>query len=316
MRAACRPSPLINSFNFDIIYKTMFIKLDNFADYFKKITIIYSKAMGKLSDLHVPPPLLGPVLHAYSQVYGVKAEELPKPLDEFRSFREFFTRPMKDGLRIADARPEVVVSPVDGIVLETGQMDSPVPRTFRIKDRYYTIEELLGRMAYYDFSREEMRGLYALMYLHPGCYHRIHSPVEGKITCLSHTPGTLYPVNRLGRKWIPDYHIKNSKVVLKICSPDGGLQIFLVLIGALVVGTITLTCNGRMEFPASGREIFEPVDPAWPVGKGEELGIFNLGSSVIMICYCSRSAEMTMAAQAGEIQMGNALISAEVLRAG
>jgi phosphatidylserine decarboxylase len=294
----------------------MFSRSGHITEYFKKMMIFYSKVAGRLSDLHVPPPLLGPALHAYSQVFGVKAEELPKPLGEFTSFREFFTRPMKEGLRIADARPEAIVSPVDGIILETGQMDSPVPNTFKVKDRYYTLDELLGRMAYYDFPREEMKGLYALLYLNPGCYHRIHSPLEGSITCLSHTPGTLYPVNRLGRRWIPDYHIKNSKVVLKISSPDGGLQIFMVLIGAFVVGTITLTYNSRMEFPASGRELFRPVDPPWPVSKGQELGIFNLGSSVILICYCRKSADMSWAAQAGEIQMGSALVNAEVLKAG
>lgn len=294
----------------------MFLNFNKFTKYFKKSMVFYSNIIGKLSDLHVPAPLLGPVLQVYSHYYRVRTDELPKPLGEFSSFREFFTRPMKDGLRIADARPEVIVSPVDGTILESGVMDSPVPNTFRIKERYYTLEELLGRLAYYDFAREDMKGLYSLMYLNPGSYHRIHSPMEGKITCLSHTPGTLFPVNRLGRKWVPDYHVRNSKVVLKIVSPDGGLQIFLVLIGALVVGNITLTYNNRMEFHASGKELFQPIDPPCPVGKGQELGIFNLGSSVLLICYCNRSAEMTLAVQTGEIQMGSALIYAEALTAG
>jgi len=281
----------------------------------EKTMMIYSSLMGRLSDLSVPPPIMTPLLKLYSQVYHVNIEELPKPLQEFTSFRDFFTRPMKDGSRIVDARPETIVSPVDGVILETGPMDNPVPSTFRIKGRFYTLEEMLGRLAYVDFPRESMKGLYALFYLNPGSYHRIHAPVTGKITSMSFEPGTLYPVNKLGMRWMPDVHVKNSRVVLKLHGEGDSVQIFLVLIGALVVGNITLSFGGRKTFSAGGGEYFETLSPACPVTRGMEIGIFNLGSSVLMLCYGPKDADMSLVAEEGPVLMGSAVIDTAALQA-
>jgi phosphatidylserine decarboxylase len=289
---------------------------DKITYYASKPMEVYSSIVGRLSDLRAPQPFLTPFLKLYSRCYHVNRSELPKPIREYSSFREFFTRPMKEGSRIVDPRPETVVSPVDGMVLEAGKTDTPVPNTFRIKDRYYTLEELLGRMSYYDFSNEGMTGFYTLFYLPPGAYHRIHAPFSGNVSRVSFSPGTVYPVNQIGRRLVPDYHVKNARAVLKLRSPDGGLHAFLVLIGALVVGGITLTYNGRRELMARDDEFLESLEPPVFVEKGSEVGLFNLGSAVLLICYGPREAEMRLAASEGGITMGTPVMESEILRSG
>jgi len=287
-----------------------------FSTGFEKSMEIYSFIIGKFSDLELPHPFLAPVLKLYGKCYKVNVNELSKPYMEYSSLSDFFTRPLKEGLRIIDSRPETVVSPVDGHIIETGKMDSPVPNTYKIKNRFYTLEELLGKMTFYDFSNEDMKGLYMLFHLPPGCYHRIHSPITGNISSLSFTPGTLYPVNRLGRRFVPEYHIKNSKVLLQISTGDDRMHIFMALVGALAVGNITLTYNGQREFSPRHKEHFETISPPHSIKKGEELGIFKLGSSVLMICYCHKDADMNFSAGEGKINMGNAVIESGVLKTG
>ncbi|MFH1436756.1 MAG: archaetidylserine decarboxylase [Pseudomonadota bacterium] len=274
---------------------------------------VYSYVMGRLSSMNVPSPVLAPFLKLYSRWFHVNMDDLPKPLHEYSSFKDFFTRQLRTGQRIVNSRTDTIVSPVDGTILDAGSADSPVANTFRIKNRYYMLEELLGKMAYYDFRCEDMTGVYMTFYLDPGSYHRIHAPMSGNISLRSFSPGTLFPVNGIGRKLNPDYHIKNSRVTIKLSSPDGKVHIFMVLIGALGVGNILLTYNGTQDFSPGDKGTFEMIDPPIPVEKGQEIGIFNMGSSVFVLCYCSKDEKMAITAQAGRIQMGSSVIESPAL---
>ena len=288
--------------------------LHKFSDYALKTMDVYSSVLGRLSSMNLPPPVLTPLLMLYSRWFHVNMDDLPRPLREYSCFKDFFTRQIKSGQRIINPRTDTIVSPVDGTILEAGSADSPVPNTFRIKNRYYMLEELLGKMAYYDFRCEDMTGVYMNFYLDPGAYHRIHAPMSGNISLRSFSPGSLFPVNNIGRKLNPDYHIKNSRVTLKLSSPDDKLLIFIVLIGALGVGDIQLTYNGTQAFSPGDKETFEKIDPPIPVVKGQEIGIFNMGSSVFMLCYCSKDEKMAITAQTGRIHMGSSVIESAILR--
>jgi phosphatidylserine decarboxylase len=173
---------------------------------------------------------------------------------------------------------------------------------------------MIGKMSYWDFTGNDRKGFYILFYLNPGSCHRIHSPITGSITSFGFSPGTLYPVNTMGRKLVPDCHVKNAKVTLKLASPGDHVNIFLVLIGALAVGDITLTYNGRRVFNSRDRESLEIHAPAVPIKKGQEIGIFNLGSSVFMICYGRSGTGMNLIAREGDVSIGSGVIESEILK--
>ncbi len=273
---------------------------------------LYSLMVSRVSSLSIPPPLLAPLLKIYCSVYGVDMESLPKPLSKYSSFREFFTRPLKAGARTIDFRPQTVISPVEGTLLEAGEMDHPVRNTFKIKGRYYTITEMLGKMSYLDDNDGKRKGFFLLYHLGPGSYHRIHSPVKGNVASFAFSPGRQYPVSPLWSKLTPDAFVKNARLTLKITSSDNRLLLYLVLIGALAVGDITLTYDNTRTFSPQDPEIFETHIPSIPVTKGQEIGIFNLGSSVFMICYDRSGAGMKLLLREGPVAFGSAVIETEL----
>jgi len=278
----------------------------------KELMKIYSSSIEKAVSLELPPQVLTPILKTYSLVYGIKSEELPKPISEFSNFKEFFTRPLKKGCRLIDQRPETIVSPADGFVLQSGPTDYPAPETIRVKGSYYTLYDILGKMSYWGLPENERKGAYILVYLSPGSCHRIYSPVNGNITARGFIPGTIYPVNKIGRNLVPHIYSKNSRVTLKIADREEKFIIFLVLIGALAVGDINLTYDGEKKFkPFQKRETLELFTSPVSINKGQEIGVFNLGSSIIIICYAHKNYSVRILKQEGKIRIGEPIMKIE-----
>jgi phosphatidylserine decarboxylase len=236
-----------------------------------------SRLVGRLADLRLPRPLLLPLIRAYVRAYGVDLSEAALPADAYPSFSAFFTRRLRAAARPIETEPGVVVSPSDSRLASIGRVPED-GRLEQVKGDRYSLEALLGSSG----DAEALRGgQHATLYLSPSMYHRVHSPVDGRIVGWRYVPGLLFPVNAMGVRSVPGLFTRNERVVVLIETEPHG-RVAVVLVGATNVGRIQLafaeleTNRGR----APGR-----VAPPQPVAvrRGDELGVFNLGSTVVLL---------------------------------
>ncbi len=240
--------------------------------------------MGGLARAAWPKALLRAALRAYVRVYGVDMREAAKPLDEFESFTQFFTRELRDGARPVSPDPDTAVSPCDGRVHAVGEVADG--RIHQDERRTFALEALLGE------ARADLEGTsYAVIYLSPRDYHRVHAPVGGEVARFRYLPGRLWPVFPAATRRIDGLFSGNERLVAWMC--HGGEDVAIVFVGAFGVGRI------RVEFDETVSNARQPaverrLEPAWGVAKGAELGRFELGSTVILLM--PRSYAWTVAA--------------------
>jgi phosphatidylserine decarboxylase len=256
-----------------------------------------------VARVSAPRALLRVATHAYCKAYGVDLEDYEVPVSGFETFDAFFTRKLKPGLRPLDPEPDALVSPADGRVEDAGLIE--VGSTLRVKGRTYSVGELLAdRWAGSLYAG----GQFAVIYLSPRDYHRVHAPVDGRLRTLRHVPGTLFPVNDIGVRHVPRLFARNERVVIEQANPTHG-PITTVLVGAIGVGRISvtfdpglLTNNGR-----SHGEIIYGMQDAPYLKRGDELGAFHLGSTVLV--FTGPGSGLSLVKRPGQhIRMGEALL--------
>lgn len=237
---------------------------------------LVSRLAGYLADLKVPTPLLKSVIQVYSKFYSIQLDEVKKPLSAFKSFNEFFTRELKKNARPIDATPNSIVSPVDGTVAEFGDIENGL--LVQAKGVYYTLNDLVGK----KLSTEFEEGYFVTIYLSPADYHRIHTPVDGKVKSFSYFSGNLWPVNSIGVKHVGSLFAVNERIVTPIQSGIG--DVLLIKVGATIVGKISMDYHELETNQCKEPSRFNiPVIPAKKYKKGKEIGKFQLGSTVILI---------------------------------
>jgi phosphatidylserine decarboxylase len=252
-----------------------------------------TRAMGRLADYTWPSRVGRTVVDIYCRAYDVELDECRKAAG-FESFDEFFTRELRDGVRPMPEDRRVVVSPADGRVESMGPVDG---RTFMVKGRPYRVDELLGDA---DEARRFDGGAGCVVYLSPRDYHRVHAPVSGAITQVRSMPGDYYPVNAIGVRHVPNLFVRNRRVAITIESPDVG-RVAVVMVAAIVVGRITVSGIEERDVPF-GLHTFAPPRA---VSRGEEIGIFRLGSTAVV--FFEPGARLGWAAPEGTIRYGQAL---------
>ena len=235
-----------------------------------------SQAMGTVVRLRPPRPVLTAAIRLFSKAYGVTLAEAERPIAEYDSFQAFFTRRLKPGLRPIDARADVVPSPCDGILSACGPLGRGT--LIQAKGVEYTLDALLGGSLDADPYRN---GTWAVGYLAPKNYHRVHSPWQGRIVRWRYLPGALYPVNRLGLDHVHGVFARNERLVAH-CETEFG-PAALVMVGATCVGHMrvcfTDLCANEGQ-PGSGmRELEPPLEQA----RGDEFGVFEMGSTVVLV---------------------------------
>ena len=194
----------------------------------------------------------------------------------YKSFNEFFTRPLKDG-----ARPlsnSTWVCPVDGAISQCGAIERD--QIFQAKGHQYSTLALVGGDA--DLAAPFQNGQFATLYLSPRDYHRIHMPISGKLLRMIHVPGDLFSVNPTTARGVPGLFARNERVVCEF-ETEKGLMV-LVLVGATIVGSMATVWHGQVNPPRPGtiREWrYDTQDVR--LQKGEEMGRFLLGSTVVML---------------------------------
>ena len=264
-----------------------------------------SKMFGVAAAAHVPAAMLARAIDVYVRAYDVDLTECDVPPGGWPTFNAFFTRALRDGLRPIDDDPDILVSPADGRVEDSGPIDANA--AFLVKGKRYEVGELLGDPA--DAARFE-GGRFAIVYLSPRDYHRVHAAVEGEVHTVRHVGGTLFPVNRIGLEHIAGLFAKNERVAVFQTSPTHG-EVATILVGAIVVGGIKLRFEPSLRTNAGpGRGTIRYVAGLRPfLRRGEELGRFELGSTVIVLTTKESAVEFSF--EAGRsVKVGEALARA------
>lgn len=240
-----------------------------------------SRALGRAAAAEPPRALLSRAIDLYVRAYQVDLTECVIPEGGFRSFNEFFSRPLLPGARPIDPTPDHVVCPADGRVEDLGPIDGS--SVFRVKGKDYAVGELLGVPEGSPEARAFDGGTFAVVYLSPRDYHRVHAPVDGTVERIRHVGGTLYPVNRIGLEHVPRLFAKNERVAIHQHSERFG-DVVTVMVGAIVVGGIELPFEPRLSTNKGSVLGAVEYGTAGPrIGRGEELGRFVLGSTAIVL---------------------------------
>jgi phosphatidylserine decarboxylase len=236
-----------------------------------------SNTMARLADARLPPSVLRRLIKGYIRAYRVDMSEVAEPLESFPTFNHFFTRRLRAGARPVAAEAGVVVSPADSKVSSIGSLPRE-GRLDQIKGRSYKVEALLGSA---EDAAAFAAGVHSTLYLSPSMYHRVHSPVDGRIVSWRYIPGRLYPVNSLAVRHVPGLFAVNERVSVLIETPDHG-RVAVVLVGAANVGRISLAFSTLMT-NTGGAAVHEVPETPIPIARGDELGAFNLGSTVVLL---------------------------------
>jgi phosphatidylserine decarboxylase len=200
-------------------------------------------------------------------------EALLEDIDEYKHFNDFFTRALKDGSRpISDSK---VVSPVDGVVSQFGSIKESM--IIQAKGKEYSVEALLA-----DNSINDLYTSFATIYLSPKDYHRIHMPFDGSLKSMKYIPGNLFSVNQRTVNDIDEVFARNERLVCFFDTEYG--EIALVMVGAIFVGSMETSWEGQITPPyTKSIKTYDYDSRQIELSKGEELGRFNMGSTVILV---------------------------------
>jgi phosphatidylserine decarboxylase len=222
------------------------------------------------------------VIRRFVARYNVNMAEAANPdIASYPSFNEFFTRPLREGARpLADAD---FICPVDGAISQFGAID--LHSIYQAKKHNYTTTALVGGDAV--LAARFAHGSFATLYLSPRDYHRIHMPCTGRLRRMIYVPGELFSVNPATARGVPGLFARNERVV---CVFDGDFgngmtgPFVMVLVGATIVGSMATAWHGVVNPPRT-RTVREwrYDDREITLNKGEEMGRFLLGSTVVML---------------------------------
>jgi phosphatidylserine decarboxylase len=202
------------------------------------------------------------------------AEAEVENIEDFIHFNDFFTRALKPSLRpISDSK---LISPVDGVVSQSGKIEDS--QIFQAKGHQYSTNDLLADKSSTVFNN----GKFATIYLSPRDYHRIHMPCDGTLLEMKYIPGSLFSVNQKTVSSVERVFARNERLVCLFKTEFG--QMAFILVGAIFVGSMQTIWEGQIT-PPYGKKItnYNYKDKVIKLSKGDELGRFNMGSTVIML---------------------------------
>ena len=219
------------------------------------------------------------IIRRFVAKYGVNMDEaLDSDISSYKSFNDFFTRALKPGARpLADAD---LICPVDGAISQFGAIEHD--QIFQAKGHHYSTTAVVGGDA--ALAAQFQNGSFATIYLSPKDYHRIHMPCDGRLTRMIYVPGDLFSVNPTTARGVPGLFARNERVVCVFDSPHGPFA--LILVGATIVGSMATVWHGVVNPPrvADVREWhYTAAGQSVDLERGEEMGRFLLGSTVVML---------------------------------
>ncbi|XP_052209153.1 phosphatidylserine decarboxylase proenzyme 1, mitochondrial isoform X2 [Diospyros lotus] len=320
-----------------------------------------SRFWGFLTDVDLPVWLRPHAYRAWARAFHSNLEEAARPLGEYASLREFFVRSLKEGSRPIDYDPCCLISPVDGTILRVGELKEAGAMIEQVKGFSYSVSSLLGARSLLPFITEvdeqqkrggqektprdenkkswwrvalaspkvrqpsqacPLKGLfYCVIYLKPGDYHRIHSPVDWNVLVRRHFSGHLFPMNERATRTIRNLYVENERVVLEGRWKEGFMA--MAAIGATNVGSIELFIEPELRTNRPGKKllhseppeerVYEPEGNGVMLKKGNEVAAFNMGSTVVLVFQApvsnsNTSSEFNFCIEQGDrIRVGEAI---------
>ncbi len=232
-----------------------------------------------LSRLEMPG--VGYVIKLFVRVFKVDLSEAEiGNIDDYPSFNAFFTRALKPDIRPIHQGSNIVVSPCDGIVVQIGKIEAG--HVVQAKSQEYSVGELLTPRVSEAFAR----GFFCTIYLGPRHYHRVHTPLAGRLRTMIHIPGRLFSVAPYATRVIPRLYTKNERVISVFDTEHGPTAV--VMVGAVNVSAIETVWHGLVS-PGALALSYHRYDedtathPIVELDKGAEMGRFNIGSTVVLL---------------------------------
>ncbi|SEL91238.1 archaetidylserine decarboxylase [Halomonas daqiaonensis] len=234
---------------------------------------LLSRLVGGLADCRLPW-LKNALIKAFIRQFKVDMNEaIESDPTAYATFNDFFTRALEE-----DARPigEGLASPADGTLSQFGAIDAG--QLLQAKGHRFSLMELLG--GYGEAARRYLGGSFATIYLSPSDYHRVHMPMGGTLREMVYVPGRLFSVNAATTKHVPNLFARNERLVCHFDTEQGPMVV--VLVGAMIVAAIETVWAGQITpLPRDGVQRIR-FDTPVRLEKGEEMGRFKLGSTVVM----------------------------------
>ncbi|AFL68117.1 phosphatidylserine decarboxylase [Sulfurospirillum barnesii] len=239
---------------------------------------IASRLFGVFASKEFPTSVQTIINKSYVSMMRVDLGEFEEA-DHYKSLNKLFTRPFKTK-RLFSMNEQTLISPCDSLISAYGKIEHSL--ALQIKGFTYSVRELLGD---YIAKKEKDRlegGDFVNFYLSPRDYHRYHVPLEMRVAKAVHIPGKLYPVNFKWLRKIEGLFVENERVVLECYTKENQL-FYMVFVGALNVGKMAFNFDKTIQTNAKGNlQQCYSYDNLW-LKKGEELGMFEMGSTIVML---------------------------------
>lgn len=240
---------------------------------------LLSHFMGKLANAK-----LGSLTHfgikKFIDHYRVNMSEAKiSDYKAFETFNDFFTRELKTGVRTFSQGNNTIISPVDGCISELGYIQKD--QLLQAKGAYFNVRDLCGGDS--ELSQRFNDGAFLTAYLSPKDYHRFHMPMTGQLKKMIYVPGKLFSVNVASVNNVPGLFARNERVIC-VFETDIG-TVALIAVGAMIVGSVSMRWHGIVS-PQKNRTIqsWDYDNQHIVLQRGEEVGHFQLGSTVILLC--------------------------------
>ena len=200
----------------------------------------------------------------------------PDP-SSYPDFNSFFTRALREDVRPIASDPGDIVSPADGVISQLGEIVGG--RLVQAKSRWYTVADLLQGDA--EQASRYDGGSFVTVYLSPRDYHRVHMPCDGVLRKMTYVPGRLFSVNQTTTRVLPELFSRNERIIAHFDTSLGPLAI--IMVGAIFVGSMETVWHGLLTPPHGQKHHSWTYPPDNHLGRGEEMGRFNMGSTVIVL---------------------------------
>ena len=244
------------------------------------------------------------LIRRFVDFYAVDVSDVALRIpDEYESFNDFFIRQLVPGARPIDSGATSIVAPVDGTLSASGQIDAN--RLIQAKGLYYGLHDLLATDL--DDADRYIDGEFATIYLAPYNYHCVHAPCAGRLTSLRYVPGDLFSVNQATVAKLPHLFARNERLVCSMQTAYGPAVV--VFVGALNVGSITTRWSGTLAPRKNGvvEQLPLPPEAERDFAKGEMIGWFNMGSTVILIFPQSMTTGLASLGKERKLRVGEAI---------
>ncbi|MEL7024603.1 MAG: archaetidylserine decarboxylase [Pseudomonadota bacterium] len=215
------------------------------------------------------------LIRGFSRLMGINEAEAAQSIPNgYPNLNAFFTRTLKPGCRPLDTAP-AVITPCDGVVSQCGPIEDG--QLIQAKGFRYRVDRLIGSS---EQAEHFVGGSFVTIYLAPHDYHRVHSPISSVVSTHRHIPGQLFSVNKATAAAVPRLFARNERRVF--CFGPGGADAALIMVGALNVGSISTPWHEALSAGSVGQTQNLPCPPE-RLTRGDTLGWFNLGSTVIVL---------------------------------